>query len=141
MQEPLDHKVTSRKTMHRVIYLYPPNSGSSYCIFLADYEGESGTQLKDSYWWQGQEFIVTAGPFLSDCHGENNCTDLYVWYAVKAGEKPYTQEDPQLTTWQRFQVFIAWGAWALVGGILFGTFGLLCVFIYKLFSHVLLSSN
>jgi hypothetical protein len=90
--EPLDHKVDSKKVVHRVVYLYPPNEEGDYCIILAEYTGTGGVQIKDSFWHKDNQYIVTAGPFLSNCHGEDGLTDLYLWYAVKVGGKPYVGE-------------------------------------------------
>lgn len=75
--EPLDYNVTSDLT--RIVYLYPPNKEHDYCLFL--YDGpRKEVKIGQSIWYEGEQYIVTAGPDKS-CTGEKE-----VWYAVKVGE-------------------------------------------------------
>lgn len=86
MGETFDHKISGRKVIHRVVYLYPPNPERNHSLMLAEYHGEGGIKLKDSYYYKGEEYIVTTGPILSGCRGDSGMIDLYMWYAVKIGE-------------------------------------------------------
>jgi len=84
--EPLDHNIVAPKDVVKIVYLYPPNSQRNHSLILAEYHGEGGIKLKDSYYYKGEEYIVTTGPILSGCRGDSGMIDLYMWYAVKMGE-------------------------------------------------------